>query len=214
MKRSLLSLLVVLTVACSTAKQSAEPVPEVDPVTDPTIVGAVDEAVMEANIQGEAAAKTGRRLGRVAGVVAAVFGGPSEETDVDVVERYRQTRDAVEATTIAIAAAKGAQVGAKRGYELDLQFAELHALEGVEVTRPFPDQIEARFAATASDELLSSIAAVFVGREERAIDLEAAGDASLTIRESLVERGLPSTSINAHRDDAVEGVLLRIRYKG
>lgn len=205
--------LAFLLAACSTAKPASEPVP-VDPLTDPSIVGAVDEAVLQGSNEAVAAARTGRRIGRVAGVLAAVFAGPESESLDDTIDRYRQTRNAAEATGAVIGATKGAVAGAKRGYELDLQFAELHEIEGLEVMRPFPDEIEARFAGAPSAQTLSELAAVFVGREERAIDILAAGNGAVEIREALIALGVPGDGIDAHRDDEVRGVVLRVRYRG
>ncbi len=213
MTRSLLTVAFtfLLLVACSSSRPAAEPVP-VDPVTEPTIVGAVDEAVLQGTIEGEAAAETGRRVGRVAGVIAAVFGGPESETIDETIDRYRRTRDAAETTAAVIGATKGAVEGAKRGYELDLQFAELHQIEGLEVTRPYPDIIDARFASSPSEQMLGDIAAVFVGREERVIRIEAAGDEAQAIRDSLIDLGVPASSLQARRDDELQEVVLRIRY--
>ena len=208
----LLAMCLLLLVACSSSNPANQPA-AVDPVTDPSIVGAVDEAVLEGSIEGEAAAQTARRIGRVAGVLAAVFGGPQSESIDDTIDRYRQTRDAVEVTGALIGATKGAVEGAKRGYQFDLQFAELHEIEGLEVIRPVPDEIEVRLPSSPSPQVIAEIAAVFAGREERAIDIEAASDGALDLRESLIELGLQSTSVSAHRDDQLAGVLLRIRYK-
>lgn len=209
---SLLAFVLVFQVACSTAKPVAEPV-EVDPVTDPTIVGAVDEAVLQGTIEGAEAARQARRIGRVAGVLAAVFGGPSHENLDDTLDRYWRTREAVETTGALIGATKGAVAGAQRGYQLDLQFAELQKIEGLDVIRPFPDQIDVRFANEPNPQLLANIAAVFAGREERFIEIEAAGDAAMDIREALTDHGLSASSIEAHRNDDLEGVVLRIRYQ-
>lgn len=206
------ALALVLLVGCSTSNPAAEPVP-VDPVTDPTIVGAVDEAVLQGSIEAEEAVRTGRRIGRVAGVLAAVFGGPERESVDDTIDRYRRTRDAIVVTSALIGATKGAVEGAQRGYELDLQFAELHEIEGLEVFRPFPDQIDVYLESFPDTQTLSAIAAVFAGREERAIDIEAAGDAALDMRESLIGLGIPASSLRAHRDNGLTGVVLRIRYK-
>jgi hypothetical protein len=202
----------VLLVACSTTKPAAQPV-AVDPVTDPSIVGAVDEAVLQGSIEGAAAARTGRRIGRVAGVFAAVFGGPSHESLDDAIDRYRLTRDAATAAGAVIGASKGATAGAKRGFVLDLQFAELHEIEGVSVLRPFPDEIEASFTISPTQELLVRIAGVFAGREERAIDIQAPDDAALDVRESLIALGVPASSLSAHRNDELREVVLRIRYR-
>jgi hypothetical protein len=208
----ILPLTLFLLVACSTSKPASEPVP-VDPVTEPTIVGALDEAVLQGTMEGEAAAETGRHVGRVAGLLAAVLGGSEKgETIEETIDRYRRTRDAVEITAAVIGTTKGAVEGAKRGYELDLQFAELHQLEGLEVTRPWPDQIDARFTSSPSDEMLAGIAAVFAGREQRAIQIEAAGEAAIDIREALIELGVPPSSFDVQRNDELEDVVLRIRY--
>ena len=146
----------LLLVGCSTSNPAAQPEP-VDPATDPTIVGAVDEAVLEGSIEAEAAARTGRRIGRVAGVLAAVFGGPERESVDDTIDRYRRTRDAIVVTSTLIGATKGAVEGAQRGYELDLQFAELHEIEGVEVFRPFPDQIDVYLGSSTDSQTLAAI---------------------------------------------------------
>jgi hypothetical protein len=212
MKRSLATLaLALLLTACATSKPA--PQAEVDPATDPSIVGAVDEAAREGSIQGAEAAEAGHRAGVVAGVLAAVFGGPRRESIDDVFDRYRETRDAVEVTSAIVGTAKGATEGAKRGFQFDLQFAELHKLEGVEVFRPQPDEIDARFSSTVSRQTLEGIAAVFAGREERAIDIKAAGDVALDIRDELIELGVPASSISARRDDRLQDVDLRIRYR-
>jgi len=200
--------LALLLAACSTTK----PVP-VDPVTDPTIVGSLDEAAREGSIQAEAGARTGRRIGRVAGVLAAVLGGPECDTVDDMVDRYRLTRDAAEATGAMIGASRGATAGAKRGHVFDLQFLELHQIEGVEVVRPFPDVIDAHFASSPSRATLAQIAAVFTGREPRVIDIEAAGDEALDVRNALIDLGLPAPGLIAHRNDELRGIALRVRYR-
>ena len=202
----------LLLAACSTSQHSAETEP-IDPVTDPTIVGAIDEALVNGTIEGEAAAESGRRIGRVAGVLAAVFGGPESESVGEIVDRYRRTRDAVEDTSVLIGTTKGVIDGARRGYELDLQFAELHAIEGIEVTRPYPDEIRLFLASGADAKLLAKIAAVFEGGEQRAIDVHASGDEAVAVRESLVALGLSSSCIAAHRDDELEEVFIRVRYR-
>ena len=212
----LIALTSILLVACSAANPSANPVAApatVDPVTDPTIVGAIDEAVLEGEIQAEEALRTGRRAGRVAGVLAAVLGGPESESLDETLDRYRRTRDAVAVTTAAIGATKGAVEGAQRGYDFDVQFAELHEIEGLQVMRPYPDQIDAYIAASPNETMLASIAAVFAGREERAIEIEAAGEEAIGIRESLIRLGVPASSLTARRNDEVQGVSLRVQYR-
>lgn len=202
----LLASALLLVAACSSA-----PPPAVDPATEPTVAGAVDEAVRQGAIEGEVAAQTGRKVGRVVGVVAAVLGGPETETLGDTVDRYRRTRDAVEATAAVIGATNGAVKGAQRGYELDLEFAALQQIEGLTVIRPFPDQVEARFATAPTQQMLEQVAAVFIGHEERAIDIEAPGDAASEIRTSLLALGL--SGIEAHSSDELEGVVLRVHYR-
>lgn len=199
----------VLLAACATSK----PAVAVDPVTDPTVIGAVDESVREGSIAAAEGAQAGRRIGRVAGVVAAVLGGPRHDTLDDAIDRYRLTRDLAETTGAIIAGSRGATAGAKRGLELDLQFAELHKIEGVDVTRPMPDQIDVRFATSPDALMLREIAAVFAGREERAIDIQGPDDASFAVRDSLIDLGLSHTAIQARRNDDLRGIVLRIRYR-
>jgi hypothetical protein len=197
--------------ACSTSKPTPPP-PAVDPVTDPSIVGTVGEAVIQGSIEGAAAAETGRRIGRVAGVIAAVLGGPESESVDDMIDRYRDTRDAVTVTSAVIGAINGGVAGAKRGFELDLQCAELHRIAGVEVLRPFPDLIDVHFTTSPNPQLLADIAAVFAGREERAIVIEAAGNEAFDIRESLIELGLPASRLAAYRNDELRQAVMRIGY--
>jgi hypothetical protein len=207
----LLAFASVALLACSTARP-APPPPPVDVITEPSIVGAVDEAQLQGSIEAQKGAEIGRRIGLVAGVVAAVFGGPDHESPDDTIDRYFITLDAAEAAGALIGAAKGAKAGAKRGYQLDLQFAELHEIEGLEVTRPYPDQIDVRLPASPDDQTLAAIAAVFAGREERAIEIEGAGDAALALREALADRGVTYASLRAQRNDEIGDVVLRIRY--
>ncbi len=205
------ALAVLFLVGCSTTNPAAEP--PMDPATDPTIVGAVDEAVLQGSIEAEAAARTGLRIGRVAGVLAAVFGGPERESIDDAIDRYRDTRDAIVVTSTLIGATKGVVEGAQRGHVLDLQFAELHQIEGLELFRPFPDQIDVYLGSSPHDQTLAAVAAVLAGREERAIDIEAPGDAAVDIRESLINLGVPASSLRAHRDNGLAGAVMRIRYR-
>lgn len=202
---ALLTSTLLFAAACTTA-----PPPPVDPVTEPTVVAAVDEAVRQGSIEGELAAETGRRVGRVAGVLAAVLGGPETESLDEAVDRYRRTRDAAEATAAVIGAANGAVKGAQRGYELDLEFAALQQIEGLTVIRPFPDEIEARFAGAPTQEMLERVAAVFAGHEERAIDIEAPADQVSAIRESLLALGL--SDVEGYSIDGLDGIVLRVRY--
>jgi hypothetical protein len=202
----------VLLAACSTTQPVAEPV-AVNPVTDPTIAGAIDEAAVQGSINAEAVAPSARRAGRIAGVIAAVVGGPERESVDSIVDRYRMTRDVVEGTTLAIAASKGATAGAKRGFQLDLQFAELYQLPDVDVFRPSPDQIDVHIERVPSQQTLSRIAAVFVGREERDIEIQASGSAALDLRDSLISLGVPATSLTAHRNDDLPAAVIRIRYR-
>ena len=214
MTRSLpvLSFLLLFSVACASSKAPA-PAAFVDPTTDPTAIGAVDEGVREGAIEGEAAARTGRRIGRVAGVVAAVLGGPERESVDDAIDRYRRTRDAVEATSALIGAADGANKGAKRGFDFDVEFSELQKIAGLEVTRPFPDEIEVRFAGRPTDEQLAALTAVFAAHETRLIDIEGAGDAAFDLRDALIERGMAGENLEAHRDPRLHDLMLRAGYR-
>ena len=234
MKRTYMAVAIaLLAAACSSSKPArsggsgsystweppAKPQPaavrpaDVDPTKDPTIVGAIDEAVAQGSAEGAQAVKTGRRLGRVAGVLAAVFGGPEEESLDDLVDRYRKTRDAVIITSAVVGATKGAVEGAERGYELDVQFAELLKIEGIQATRPYPDQIDVTILDMPTPETIKSIASVLVGREPRAIEIESAGDAALDLRESLIDLGVPTTSLSTHRNDTIDGIVLHIYYR-
>jgi hypothetical protein len=203
------TLAVLLVVGCSSSR-SASRIPPVDPVTEPTIVGAVGEAVAQSSEDGAAAAQTGHRAGVAAGIFAAVFGGPESESVGEMIDRYRRTRDTIEATSAIIGATKGAVEGAKRGWDLDLQFAELHEIEGVTVYRPFPDQIEVRFASAPSRAMLADVAAVFTRHEERTVDIEAPGSEALDIRDTLIEFGMLSSSISAQRNNALTEVALHV----
>jgi hypothetical protein len=203
---------VVLT-ACSSSRPAVAPPPPIDPHADPTIVGTVDEAVLEGLAAAEKGAAAGRAIGSVVGVFAAVFGGPRHESLDDAVDRYRLARDAGEAIGAVIGATRGMSAGAERGYEFDLRFAELLKIEGVQATRPLPGEIQVRLASSPSPETLAAVAAVFEGREERAIDLEGPGDAVLSIREALIDLGVPSASLSARRNDAIDGVVMRVRYR-
>jgi hypothetical protein len=194
-------------VACSSFRPAPPPI---DPVVEPTVVAAVEEAVLQGALEGEAAARVGRRVGRVAGVLAAVLGGPREESVDDMVDRYRMTRDAAIATAVVIGATHGAVEGARRGYELDLQFAELTELPGLDATRPFPDLIEVRFSEF---DVLPKIVGVLAGREERALEVEAAGNAALDVRDALIDLGVAPASVRATRNDEISGALLRIGYR-
>lgn len=199
----------VLLAACSTSK----PAVVVDPVTDPTIIGAIDESAREGSIAAAEGAQAGRRIGTVAGIAAAVLGGPRHDSLDDAIGRFLVTRAAAEATGAMIAGSRGAKAGAKRGMELDLQFAELHKIEGVDVTRPMPDQIDVRFATSPDPLTLRDIAAVFAGREERAIDIQGPDDSSFAVRDSLIDLGLPHYAVQARRNDELRGIVLRIRYR-
>lgn len=194
-------LAIAFFVACSSSRPAPPPV---DFTTEPTLVGAVGEAVIQGTVEGEEAARVGRRAGRIAGLIAAIV------QDGDVIDNYRTTRDAVIGTATAIGVTHGVVEGAKRGYEFDLQFAELVKIPGLDVTRPFPDLIEVRFS---DYEVLPKIVVVLAGREERALGVEAAGNAALDVRDALIELGVEPASIRAMRNDELSGALLRIGYR-
>ncbi len=100
--------------------------------------------------------------------------------------------------------------GMKRGYALDVQFAELTKIAGVRVTRPMPGLIEVRFS---DFEVVPAIAAVLEEREPRSVDVEATGNVALDVRRELIMRGVSESSVNAIWNDEVEGVVLRITYR-
>ncbi|PYQ27143.1 MAG: hypothetical protein DMF56_21530 [Acidobacteria bacterium] len=210
MNRWLALVAVVLLVGCASSKPAAQA--EIDPVTDPTVVGAVNAAAVEGSAEAEEAARQGRKIGRVVGVLAAVLGGPQSESLDDTINRYRNTRDAITATSAAIGATKGAVNGAKRGFVFDQQFAELHDISGIEATRPFPDQIDVRIAKMPNSDMLATIALVFIGREERIIHIEAAGSAASDIRDSLIALGMNPSSLHSHQNDEERGVVLHVGY--
>ncbi len=200
-------LAIAFFVACSSSRPAPPPV---DPTIEPTLASAVEEAVIQGTVEGEEAARVGRRVGRVAGVIAAVFGGPQSESVDDMIDRYRMTRDAAIVTATAIGVTQGAVEGAKRGYELDLQFAELTKIPGLDVTRPFPDLIEVRFS---DYDVLPQITVVLAGREERALEVEAAGNAALDVRDALIALGVEPASVRATRNDEMAGAMVRIGYR-
>lgn len=199
----------VLLTACATTQQP--PPLQTDPSTDPTIAGAVEGAVVQGAMGAEAGAEVGLRIGRVAGVLAAVFGGPERESVDDMIDRYRMTRDAAVVTGALIGAARGGAAGAKQGYDFDLQFAELHKIEGLEVIRYSADEFEGRFANAPAPEALERIAAICVGRQGWLIDVEGAGGTAFDVREALIDGGLAHNAIDAHRNANVQGVVLHIR---
>ena len=140
MKRSLLPLLAaILLAACASAPRPAH---EPDPSVDPTIIASVNDAAVQGTAEAAAGAAVGRQVGRVAGTLAAIFGGPRCESLDQTIDRYRRTRDAFEATGAAIGLAHGATEGAKRGFEVDQRFAQLHEMKGITLFRPYPDMID------------------------------------------------------------------------
>ena len=207
----LVAALLVLT-ACSTTRPApAAP----DPVTDPTIAAAVEEAVIEGTIEGEAAARTGRRIGMVAGVVAAVFGGPESESLEEAVDRYRDMRDAGEAIGAVIGGTRGAVDGAKRGLQVDQQFAELQQFDMLSVTRPFPSEIQVIFDSARSQDAVAAITGVLAGRDARDLDVIASGDEGVPVRDALIEYGVAPDLVRVRRDDEIEGtvvLVIRARY--
>lgn len=214
MSRTLLAAaLFVLLTACATKPQitTAEPVP-IDPVTEPSVVGALDEAAFQGSVKGAEGAAIGRRVGRVAGLIAAVIGGPEHDTLDQTIDRYRRTRDAAETVGAIIGATDGAMEGAERGYVLDLQFAELHRIPGLRVTRPSPDQIEVRFEREPDAQTLADIATVFRGREQRALDIIASGDIAHEMRDAFIEYGFDAEYIEAESIEHFDAIVLLVRY--
>lgn len=185
---------------------------DLNPVTDPTAIGAIDEAARESREQAEAGARTGRRIGVVAGTLAAILGGPRNDSVEGMVGRYVITRDAATMAGAIIGGVKGGKQGAKRGLELDVQFAELKKIDGLDVSRPTPDRIDVYVKTMPSHETLAAIAAVFNGREQRSIDIEAADPTPLDLRDAFIELGVPESGISVQRNDNLEGAIIRIRY--
>lgn len=206
----------LLLAACS----SSRPVVTVgttcppDPRTEPTVVAAVVEGASQAIENAERGAEIGHRVGVVAGVIAAVFGGSGTEDLDEVFDRYRRVHDTATIAGAVIGAATGAKDGAERGFELDRQFAELDAIEDLEVTRPATDLIDIRFLVAPSEDLLEQIAAVFVDRTDRMITIEGPGDTVLDVRDALIDLGVPASSLNAQRVDGMTDVVLRVRARG
>jgi hypothetical protein len=202
---SVVALLVFVACASSNPAPQSDPV---DPVTEPTIIGAVEEAAVQGSAEAAQGAYIGRRIGVVAGVIAALTGGPETESLDDMLDRYRDTRNAAQNAGAIIGATHGAVEGAKRGLSLDVQFAELTQIPGLEATRPFPDLIDLRFTDRA---LLPDIANVLIGRDARLIEIEAAGDAAVDVRNTLVELDAPGR-FDLVRNDDLAIIVMRIEY--
>ena len=140
---------------------------------------------------------------------AAIAGLPADDSTHDTLERYRNTRDAITATGALIGAAHGGREGAKRGLDFDTQFAELQKIDGVVATRPLPSWIEVR---VTSMDVLPEIAKVLLAHDARVIGITATDDMDLEARERLIEAGLSGAGLSAHRDDAIQGIAMRIGY--
>lgn len=199
----------VLLCACTTTRQA----PPVDPVTEPTTIGAIDEAARQADIEAAKAVRHSVAIARTAGVLAALFGGPDSESLDQTIDRYRATRDTVLVTSAIVGAIHGAHEGAQRGFELDSQFAELRLIEGVEAIRPYPDEIDVHTEDVPDRATLQRIVCALDGREQRAIEVQAAGDSVFAVRESLIDAGIPRTNVSTRRNDDMPGVVLVIRYR-
>jgi hypothetical protein len=195
-----------LLVACATAK------PQVDPVTQPTTIGAITESAAQGADEAAHGAAKGRRIGVAAGVLIAVFGGGEHDTFGDAVDRFFETVDVAETTGALIGGVHGSREGAKRGHEMDVRFAELYEIEGMQVWRPYPDTFDA-YIENPAPQVLSNVAAVFGGHEkEWTIDVEGTDETALNVRDSLRELGIQN--LETHRNDDVRGVALHIRYRG
>ena len=138
---------------------------------------------------------------------------PPETESIDqTVERYRRTRDAAEAAGAVIGATKGAAAGAERGYQLDLKFAELVQIEGLDVMRPGPETIEIRVDETVSQETLERIATVLADLQERSLLLDIAGTAALDVSDALIGFGIPASLVAVDEEDGTPGAVLRVRH--
>jgi hypothetical protein len=206
------ALTLVLFSAC--ASTHTAPSPAVDPHTDPTIIGAVDSAVAEAANEAAvdaAPATTGRRVGAVVGVFAAIFGSESEPINKSI-DRYRRFRDAGETIGTLVGVRDAATRGWQRGLAFDLQMAELKKLDGLDVTRPTPDQIDVRFSGPDAPPL-HDLACTLATAQPGSITVEAPGDMAFAMREQLIDQGLAPTSVNAQRNDDLAGAVLHLRMQ-
>lgn len=197
-----------LTMACATARH-----PEPDPATDPTIIGAVDTAsqdATEAVASPEAvhAATVGRRVGTVVGVVSAIFGSSSEPIEQSI-DRYRRIRNAGESIGLATAVAPAATRGWQRGLAFDQQMAALKNIDGVELYRPAPDQIDVYFAHANT----TNLAAIACAVEGRTLEVEGGGGTSFDVRDALIDHGIPRERVSSHRNDTMQGVVLHVRME-
>lgn len=181
-------LLLLLLSACATSRQTAQSSP--DFVHDPTAIGAIDEGVREGTAAGEDVEPAARRAGRAAGILAAVLGGPDSESVDDVIDRYRAARDATHTAIVAATATKAAIEGAQFGYDFDVQFAELLQIEGLDVTRPYVDEIVIRFQRAPEQATLEAIAKVLVGRQERAVTIQGGDECATSIYTGLAGLGV------------------------
>jgi hypothetical protein len=202
-----LVLLSLLAAACATTQSRP-----VDPVTDPTVVGAVDAAVQEAAVESIAAKDStagtvGRRIGMTVGVFAAVFGGGSSEPIEASIDRYRRFRDAGEAAGSAVAVSKAASRGWNRGLAFDLQMAELVKVDGIDVTRPAPDEIDIRLPS--SEPALLSTVACTIGSDT--VDIEGPRGSAFDVREALIDAGMRPEGLNSYRNDELTDVVLHVK---
>jgi len=199
----LLGVVLAFLVACSTTKPQTT---NIDPSTDPTVIGAVDAAVMQGAAEAEAGARTGRRIGIAVGLVSAIFGGRPYESIDESIARYRAARDTGEAIGAIAGGAHGAKAGAQRGFQFDLEMAELKKLDDLDVTRAAPDEIVVRFTDPATPRL-ADIARIVGGRR---IFIEAAGDAGVAVRDALIDHGVAASTLQSHRNDKLSAVALHI----
>jgi hypothetical protein len=212
MKRSFPVLLAVLFLAgCSVSRHAAVPRTAtcgVDPKAQPSAAAEASREAADVAADAEQGARVGHRVGVVAGFIAAIFGGGESESIEESVDRYRRTRDAITVAGAVIGAASGAAGQAEPAVAACEQFDELLKIDGIEASRPAPDRIELRSAAYPSAETIAAIAPLIEGWN---IEIEAAGDAPLELRDALIRRGIPPSSINARRIDGQTGVVIRLR---
>ncbi|HWW59956.1 MAG TPA: hypothetical protein VN181_01185 [Thermoanaerobaculia bacterium] len=170
------------------------------------MIGAVDAAVAQGAEEAAAGAKTGRRIGIAVGLVSAIFGGAPYESIDESIARYRAARDTGEAIGAIAGGAHGANAGARRGFQFDLEMAELKKFDDLDVTRPAPDELIVQFTDPATPRL-ADIARIVGGRR---IFIEAPGDTGIAVRDALIDHGVAASTLQSHRNDKLSAVRLRI----
>ena len=207
-----LLLIATLTLACTSTKPAKPAANVQDPHTDPTIVNGIYEGGQRAMERAEAGASAGRKVGTVVGLLAAVLGGSGSESLDDALDRFHRTRDTIEIAGAVIGMTRGAAEDSKQSSEIDTELAALRRIDGAVVARPADGELLVTFEREPTTQQLEAVAAVFAGREDRVIEIEAPSENALAIRDALIDAGLSASCLNAHRG-ASDGVVLRIRRR-